>query len=77
MPNIIQSRGEAFGASNGILTMQDAALGSGIRTSDAAGIATGMAFLEGELEKRDPKIREPLTSVTWQRDIVADTGAVS
>lgn len=74
MPNIIQSRGEAFGASNGILTMQDAALGSGIRTIDAAGIATGMAFLEGELEKRDPKIREPLTSVTWQRDIVADTG---
>ena len=74
MPNIIQTRGEAFGASNGILTMQDASLGSGIRTIDAAGIATGMAFLEGELEKRDPKIREPLTSVTWQRDIVADTG---
>lgn len=72
--NIIQTRGEAFGASNGILTMQDASLGSGIRTMDAAGIATGMAFLEGELEKRDPKIREPLTSVTWQRDIVADTG---
>ena len=74
MPNIIQTRGEAFGASNGILTMQDASLGSGIRTIDAAGIATGMAFLEGELQKRDPKIREPLTSVTWQRDIVADTG---
>lgn len=74
MPNIIQTRGEAFGASNGILTMQDASLGSGIRTIDASGIATGMAFLEGELEKRDPKIREPLTSVTWQRDIVADTG---
>ena len=54
MPNIIQTRGEAFGASNGILTMQDASLGSGIRTIDAAGIATGMAFLEGELEKRDP-----------------------
>ena len=72
--NIIQTRGNAFGASNGILTMQDASLGSGIRTMDAAGIATGMAFLEGELEKRDPKIREPLTSVTWQRDIVADSG---
>ena len=74
MPNIIQTRGEAFGASNGIVTMQDASLGSGIRTIDNAGIATGMAFLEGELEKRDPKIREPLTSVTWQRDIVADSG---
>lgn len=36
--------------------------------------AGGMAFLVGELEKRDPKIREPLTSVTWARDIVAKTG---
>jgi len=36
--------------------------------------ATGMAFLVGELEKRDPKVREPLTSVTWARDIVAKTG---
>ncbi|HBC94381.1 MAG TPA: hypothetical protein DCZ10_16145 [Pelotomaculum sp.] len=42
-------------------------------TTDAA-TAGGMAFLVGELEKRDPKIREPLTSVTWQRDIVAKTG---
>jgi hypothetical protein len=32
------------------------------------------AFLQAELEKRDPKIREPLTSVTWMRDIVAKTG---
>ena len=74
MSNIISSTGMAFGASNGITTLQDANLGSGIRTMDAAGITTGMAFLEGELEKRDPKIREPLTSVTWQRDIVAKTG---
>ena len=44
------------------------------RMSDAA-IASGLAFLNGELEKRDPKLYEPLTSVTWQRDIVADTGA--
>jgi len=36
--------------------------------------AGGMAFLVGELEKVDPKLREPLTSVTWQRDIVAKTG---
>lgn len=74
MADIIKSTGMAFGASNGITTLQDANLGSGIRTMDAAGITTGMAFLEGELEKRDPKIREPLTSVTWQRDIVAKTG---
>lgn len=54
--------------------LSDSSLGQGIRMNDAAGIATGMAFLEGELEKRDTKIREPLTSVTWMRDIVAKTG---
>jgi hypothetical protein len=43
------------------------------KAADAA-IASGMAFLTAELEKIDPKIREPLTSVTWQRDIVAKTG---
>lgn len=45
-----------------------------VRMNDAA-IASGLAFLNGELEKRDPKLYEPLTSVTWMRDIVADTGA--
>lgn len=45
-----------------------------VRMNDAA-IASGLAFLNGELEKRDPKLYEPLTSVTWQRDIVAETGA--
>lgn len=42
-------------------------------TNDAA-IGTGMAFLVGELEKRDPRLLEPLQSVTWMRDIVARTG---
>lgn len=51
----------------------DRSLGRG-HVLDAAGIANGMAFLEGELEKRDPTIREPLTSVTWPRDIYAQTG---
>lgn len=73
MPNVIQNSGIAFGGNPNIKMMQDASLGMG-RALDAAGIATGMAFLEGELEKRDPKIREPLTSVTWPRDIVAETG---
>lgn len=41
---------------------------------DAASLGTGMAFLVGELEKRDPKLYEPLTSTTWARDIVAQTG---
>lgn len=73
MPNIIQNSGISFGNIDNVKMMQDASLGVG-RVLDAAGIATGMAFLEGELEKRDPKIREPLTSVTWPRDIVAETG---
>jgi hypothetical protein len=41
---------------------------------DAAGVQAGMAFLNGELEKRDPTLLEPLTSFTWMRDIVAETG---
>jgi hypothetical protein len=42
-------------------------------TMDAA-TAGGMAFLQSELEKRDPKVREPLTSVTYPRDIVIKSG---
>lgn len=75
MPNIVvDSALGNFGTNNSVKMMTDASLGSDIRAMDAAGITTGMAFLEGELEKRDPKIREPLTSVTWPRDIVAQTG---
>ena len=75
MPNIVSSNGGvSFGTNANVRMFTDSSLGSGIRTMDAAGISTGMAFLEGELEKRDPKVREPLTSVTWPRDIVAETG---
>ena len=42
-------------------------------TFDAA-VSGGLAFLQAELEKRDPKVREPLTSVTWMRDIVCKSG---
>lgn len=48
-------------------------LGGGVRMNDSA-IGSGMAFLIGELEKRDPRLLEPLQSVTWTRDIVAKTG---
>ncbi|GHV35102.1 hypothetical protein FACS1894187_07080 [Synergistales bacterium] len=47
--------------------------GSPVRITDAA-IANGGAFLISELEKRDPKIREPLTSTTYPRDIPIKTG---
>lgn len=36
---------------------------------DAAGAASGMAFLIGELEKQDPRLLEPMTSLTAPRDI--------
>ena len=57
---------------NGIHTVPVS--GAGKFTMDAAALGTGMAFLVGELEKRDPKLLEPMTSTTWQRDIVASTG---
>lgn len=51
-----------------VLTL-DAAPG-GVMAFDAG----GMAFLVGELEKRDPTLNEPLTAVTWQRDMPVKTG---
>ena len=54
-------RGSSFGASP-------------IMTMDATAIAGGMAFLQSELEKIDPMLREPLTSTTYPRDIEIVTG---
>lgn len=39
-----------------------------IYMSDSA-LSSGMAFLVGQLEKLDPIVRQPLTSVTYPRDI--------
>lgn len=48
--------------------------GSGrTRVNDSA-VASGLAFLTKELEKFDSKILEPLSSVTWARDIPVRTG---
>lgn len=47
--------------------------GAPLRMNDAA-IANGGAFLASELEKLDPKISEPLTSVTYPRDIRVKVG---
>ena len=58
----------------GTFTMQSAAPMTGVPTMDADGIATGGAFLISELEKRDPMIRKPLTSFTYPRDIVIESG---
>jgi hypothetical protein len=47
--------------------------GAPVRMNDAA-IANGGAFLISELERRDPRIREPLMSLTYPRDIPVKTG---
>lgn len=44
-----------------------------IKVKDASS-ASGLAFLKGELEKVDPKLRQPLTAVTWSRDVPVKTG---
>lgn len=44
-----------------------------LRMNDAA-IANGGAFLASELEKLDPKISEPLYSVTYPRDVRVKVG---
>ena len=44
-----------------------------VRVTDSA-IASGGAFLVSELEKRDAVLREPLTSVTYFRDVPMKSG---
>ncbi len=39
------------------------------QTIDQATIDSAGAFLIGELERLDPKLHQPLVSITWQRDI--------
>jgi hypothetical protein len=48
--------------------------GSFPMVTDAAGINSGQTFLTGELERMDQRLREPLATTTWARDIVAVTG---
>lgn len=57
-------------------TVLDFAGGNGAKpfAMDAAGIASGQAFLESELEKRDMLVRTPLTSYTYTRDIPIRVG---
>lgn len=48
--------------------------GMAMPVMDEAGIASGQAFLVSELEKRDPLIRKPLSSITYPRDIPVSVG---
>lgn len=47
---------------------------SDILTMDASAVSSGLAFLESELEKLDPLLREPLTATTYPRDIEIESG---
>ena len=58
----------------GVFTARTQGAVTGVPTMDANGIQSGNAFLVSELEKRDPLIRKPLTSVTYPRDIVIQSG---
>lgn len=59
----------------GVFTMKGMRVADGaVPTMDAAGIASGGAFLVSELEKRDTLLRKPLTSFTYPRDIVIEVG---
>jgi len=48
--------------------------GTGVMTFDAAAVSSGLAYLVSELEKKDPSLREPLTSFNYPRDIVVESG---
>jgi len=41
----------------------------GLMTFDSRTIDSAGAFLVGELERLDPRLHEPLVSVSWSRDI--------
>ena len=71
--------GTTFKPNSSMFSAANSAMKMGGRQAFYAGAwdsatSSGLSYLVGELEKLDPKIREPLTSVTWQRDIVARTG---
>ena len=51
-----------------------AASGGKVQVMDSNAIASGGAFLQSELEKRDNLVRTPLTSITYPRDITVRVG---
>lgn len=59
------------GGISGVARFND---GRTVRHFNDSAIASGCAFLVSELEKRDPRIREPLTSVTYSRDVPLKVG---
>ena len=58
----------------GTIGSTSASQGNAMTMLDAAGVASGQAFLESELEKKDMLVRTPLTSFTYSRDIPIRVG---
>jgi len=58
---------------DGIPVIEAGGIGGGFIT-DSAASGSSLAFLVGELEKRNPRLLEPLTSTTWPRDIKVNMG---
>lgn len=63
-----------IGKSNGISSVARFSDGRTVNHFNDSAIASGCAYLISELEKRDPRIREPLTSVTYSRDVPIKVG---
>ncbi|EKQ56275.1 MULTISPECIES: DUF2184 domain-containing protein [unclassified Clostridium] len=63
---MLVNNGQTYGV-NGIVADPRIAM-------DSAALGSGMAFLVGELEKKDTKLNEPLASVTFARDMPIDVG---
>ena len=64
--------GGVIGAgATGVARFNDSAT---VKHFNDSAIASGGAFLVSELEKRDPQIRQPLTSFTYTRDVPLKVG---
>ena len=61
----------AAGGISGIARFNDS---RSVRLMKDSAIASGCAYLESELEKREPKVREPLSSITYTRDVPIKVG---
>lgn len=64
----------SMGGGNGISSIARFSDGKSVRRINDAAIANGGSFLVSELERREPKIREPLTSITYTRDVPIKVG---
>lgn len=67
------SHGQTLRALDG-LPFMGAPYSGTARALDDAGISSGQTFLMGQLEYAERKLHQPLTNVTWMRDMPVKTG---